>query len=170
MKKLLCLILTLAITLSCFGFAFGVSVNAASFVTENGVKVEMAPFLYKSTLYQMEYPSHESYAIKEKSVEGDCVISRELNDLAYTFVFPAGTTKIECLLSLDGESNWRGYRVNSTENPNYWEKDKNGNVDLTQPLTFKRIAEIAEQDEYGVQYRDFLKDTDVQGFRDYDKI
>lgn len=170
MKKLLCLILTLAITLSCFGFAFGVSANATGFVTENGVKVEMAPFLYKSTLYQMEYPSHESYAIKEKSVEGDCVISRELNDLAYTFVFPAGTTKIECLLSLDGESNWRGYRVNSVQNPNYWEKDKNGNVDLTQPLTFKRIAEIAEQDEYGVQYRDFLKDADVQGFRDYDKI
>ena len=85
-------------------------------------------------------------------------------------VFPAGTTKIECLLSLDGEDNWRGYKVNSTQNPNYWEKDKNGKPDLTQPLTFKRIAEIAEQDEYGVQYRDFLKDTDAQGFRDYDKI
>lgn len=170
MKKLLCLVLTLAITLSCFGFAFGIGANATSFITENGVKVEMAPFLYKSTLYQMEYPSHESYEIKEKSVAGDYVISRELNDLAYTLVFPAGTTKIECLLSLDGEDNWRGYKVNSTQNPNYWEKDKNGKPDLTQPLTFKRIAEIAEQDEYGVQYRDFLKDTDAQGFRDYDKI
>ena len=170
MKKLLCLILTLAITLSCFGFTFGIAANAGSFVTENGVKVEMAPFLYKSTLYQMEYPSHESYGIKEKSIAGDYVISRELNDLAYTLVFPAGTTKIECLLSLDGEDNWRGFKINSTDNPNYWEKDKNGKVDLTQPLTFKRIAEIAEQDEYGVQYRDFLKDTDAQGFRDYDKI
>ena len=82
MKKLLCLVLTLAITLSCFGFAFGIGANATSFVTENGVKVEMAPFLYKSTLYQMEYPSHESYEIKEKSAAGDYVISRELNDLA----------------------------------------------------------------------------------------
>ena len=125
MKKLLSLILTLAITLSCFGFAFGVVGNAAGFETEGGVKVEIAPFLYKSALYPMEYPSHQSYEIKEKSAEGDYAISRELNDLSYKFVFPAGTTRIECMLSLDGETNWRGFRINSTDNPNYWEKDKN---------------------------------------------
>jgi exonuclease III len=170
MKKLLSLILTLAITLSCFGFAFGVVGNAAGFETEGGVKVEIAPFLYKSALYPMEYPSHQSYEIKEKSAEGDYAISRELNDLSYKFVFPAGTTRIECMLSLDGESNWRGFRINSTDNPNYWEKDKNGKVDLSKPLTFNRIEEIAESDEYGVQYRDFLKDKDVKGFKDYDKI
>ena len=164
MKKILCLILTLLIALSCFG-----AVGAVSFETENGVQVEIAPFLYKSTLYQMEFPSHQSYDIKEKSVAGDYAISRELNDLSYTFVFPAGTTKIDCKLSLD-QNNWRGFTVNSTDNPNYWEKDSNGNVDYTKPLTFKRNEETAERDEYGVIYRDHLKDTGVKGYRDYDKI
>lgn len=166
MKKTLCLILTLVIAFSCFA----VIGNAEGFTTENGVQVEMAPFLYKSALYQMEYPSHQSYDIKEKSAVGDYAVSRELNDLSYTLVFPAGTTKIECLLSLDGESNWRGFNINSAENPNYWEKDEAGNIDYSKPLTFKRDEVTAERDEYGVQYRDFLKDADVKGFRDCDKI
>lgn len=174
MKKFISLLLTAVITLSCFAVALpgvsAVTADAAIMTTENGVKVEMAPFLYKSTLYTMEFPSHQSYAIKEKSVEGDYAISREINDLAYTFVFPAGTTEIACKVSLDGENDWRGFTINAEENPSYWEKDENGEIDLSKTLTFKRIEEIAEQDEYGVLYRDFLKDTDAEGFRDIDKI
>ena len=156
------------ITLGCF--TNGVVAYAESFKTENEVQVEIAPFLYKSTLYQMEFPSHLSYNIKEKSVQGDYALSRELNDLSYTFVFPAGTTKFECKVSLDGETDWRGFSLNDAENPSYWLKDENGNIDYSQPVTFKRIETIAEQDEYGVLYRDLLKDKDVGGFRDYDKI
>lgn len=173
MKKTLCFILTIVITLSCFCFAdlsVGITAHAESFETENGVKVEIASFLYKSTLYQMEFPSHQSYEIKEKSNVGDYAISRELNDLSYVFVFPAGTTKIECNLSLNGETDWRGFTVNHINNPSYWEKDKDGNIDYSKPLTFKRDELTAERDEYGVLYRDYLKDRDVEGFRDYDKI
>ena len=170
MKKVLSIILSLVITLSVFGFtATGIIAGAKSFETENGVQVEIAPFLYKSTLYQMEYPSHESYEIKEKSKEGDYAISREINDLAYTFTFPAGTTKIECKVSLDGEQ-WRGFTINDKDTPNYWVKDSEGNIDYSKPLTFKRIESVAEQDEYGLLYRDFLKDTDAKGFEAYDKI
>lgn len=73
-KKVLCLILTLVITMSCFclvgsPLSSGVIASAESFETENGVKVEMAPFLYKSTLYQMEFPSIQSYEIKEKVLQ-----------------------------------------------------------------------------------------------------
>ena len=169
MKKILSLILVAVLSLSCFCIG-NVTADAESFTTEKGVKVEMAPYLYKSALYQMEFPSHQSYEIKEKSIAGDYAISRELNDLSYTFVFPAGTTKIECMVSLNGENNWRGFRVNAVENPNYWEKDADGNVDLSKPLTFKRDAVTAERDEYGVLYRDYLKDYNVKGFKDYDKI
>ena len=89
MKKALSLIFALVITMSCFCFAapIGITAEAKSFVTEKGVEVEIAPFLYKSVLYQMEFPSHQSYEIKEKSTAGDYAISRELNDLSYTFVF-----------------------------------------------------------------------------------
>ena len=170
MKKTMCLILALSLILSCFCFASPVFAYTEAFETENGVKVEIAPFLYKSVLYQMEYPSHQSYDIKEKSTAGDYAVSRELNDLSYTFVFPAGTTKIECQLSLDGKTNWRGFKINSEDNPNYWEKDEAGNIDYSKPLTFKRDEVTAERDEYGVQYRDYLKDSGVKGFRDYDKI
>ncbi|MBO7320218.1 MAG: hypothetical protein J6V06_09405, partial [Clostridia bacterium] len=79
-------------------------VSAEKFETENGVQVEIAPFLYKSALYQMEFPSHQSYEIKEKSTVGDYAISGEINDLSYTFVFPAGTTKITCKVSLNGKT------------------------------------------------------------------
>lgn len=72
----------------------------------------------------MEFPSAMSYEIKEKSIVGDYTISRELNDLSYTFVFPAGTTEIECMVSLNGETDWRGFSVNSAENPFYWNKDE----------------------------------------------
>lgn len=166
MKKVISILLAVILTLGCLS---GITAFADSFETDNGVKVEMSPFLYKSTLYQMEFPSHQSYDIKEKSNIGDYAISREINNLAYTFVFPAGTTKIECNVSLDGNT-WRGFTINDHDNPNYWEKDNAGNIDYTQPLTFNRIESVAEQDEYGILYRDYLKDTDAEGFRDYDKI
>lgn len=177
MKKLFSIVLAIVITFSCIGFvgsdmssSSGIVASAESFETENGVKVKIAPFLYKSTLYQMEFPSHQSYEIKEKSIQGDYAISRELNDLAYTFVFPAGTTEIACKVSLDGETDWRGFSINAAENSNYWEKDASGNVDYSKPLTFRRDEITAERDEYGVLYRDYLKDSDVKGFMDYDKI
>ena len=168
MKKILCLVLTAVITLSCFAMPFSFGVSA--FETEKGVKVEMTPFLYKSALYQMEFPSRQSYAVKEKSTAGDYAISRELNDLSYVLTFPAGTTEIDCKVSLSGESDWPGFTVNSTDNPNYWEKDAQGNIDYSQPLTFRRDEVLAEQDEYGVLYRDYLKDKDVEGFKNYDRI
>ena len=173
MKKIISLILTVVIALGCFfvgNVNIGIVAGAESFETENGVKVEMAPFLYKSALYQMEYPSRQSYDIKEKSAEGDYAISRELNDLSYVFVFPAGTTKISGMVSLDGETDWRGFTVNSTDNPNYWEKDEEGNIDYSKPLTFRRDEITAERDEYGILYREFLKDAGVKGFRDCDRI
>ncbi len=167
-KKVLSVFLSLVLV---FGICLstGTVAFAQKIETENGVQVEISPYLYKSKLYTMEYPSHASYSIKEKSNEGDYAISREINDLAYTFIFPAGTTEISCKVSLDSE-NWRGYTINTQENPDYWAKNDDGSVDLTKPLTFNRIAELAEQDEYGVLYRDFLKDADAEGFRDYDKI
>ncbi len=167
MKKVVSLFLAIIMTLGCLS---GITAFAASFETENGVQVEMAPFLYKSTLYQMEFPSHGDYSVKEKSVEGDYAISRTINNLAYTFTFPAGTTKIECNLSLGEGYDWRGFTINSTDNPSYWAKDAEGNIDYSQPLTFKRISSIAEQDEYGVLYRDYLMNTDAQGFKSFDKI
>ena len=172
MKKVLSLFLTIIIAVSCFCVpsAVGVIAHAEGFETENGVQVEIAPFLYKSTLHQMEFPSHQSYEIKEKSVEGDYAISRELNDLSYTFIFPAGTTQIECMLSLNGDTDWRGFNISDIKNPSYWPKDVSGNIDYSQPLTFKRNEVTAERDEYGVLYRDYLKDKDVEGFKSNDKI
>ncbi len=167
MKKIICIILTLVMTLGCFGII--PCSAAADFVTENGAKLEFAPYLYKSTAYQMEFPSLQSYEIKEKSNEGDYAISRQLNDLSYTVTVPAGTTVIKCQLSLDGKT-WRGVVINSTEHSTYWPKDEAGNVDYTKPVTFKRDAVTAERDEYGIIYRDYLKDKDAKGFKDYDKL
>ena len=164
MKKFFCFILTVVIALS------GIIAYAENVETEKSVQIEIAPFLYKSTLFQMEFPSHLSYNIKEKSIIGDYAVSRELNDLAYSFVFPAGTTKFECKVSLDGKTDWQGVSLNVAENSSYWPKDKNGNIDYSQPVTFKRVETDAEQDEYGILYRDYLKDKDVGGFRNYDKI
>lgn len=168
MKKTLAVILAIIMSFGCFA-AVPVTAGAESFETEKGVKVEIASYLYKSALYQMEFPSHQSYEIKEKSKEGDYAISRELNNLAYTFVFPAGTTNIECMVSLN-EKDWRGFRINAEENPNYWEKNADGSIDYSKPLTFKRDAATAERDEYGVLYRDYLRDANVGGFKNYDKI
>ena len=82
MKKILSIVLTLVITFGSFGFAFagGIIADAAVFETENGVEVEMAPFLYKSAAYQMEFPSHKGYEIKEKSVaEIDAMLDNEFS-------------------------------------------------------------------------------------------
>ena len=75
MKRFLCMLLAFVLTLSCSCLIISGSenkmiANASGFETENGVKVEMAPFLYKSKLYQMEFPSRDSYSVKEKSAEG----------------------------------------------------------------------------------------------------
>ena len=166
MKKTLCLVLAVIMALSCFSL----SSYAVSFETENGVQVEIASFLYKSKLYPMEFPSTQSYEIKEKSKAGDYAISRELNDLSYSFTFPAGTTEFSCLLSLDGKTNWRGVELDSIKFSNYWPKDDAGNVDYSKPMTFKRDEVTAERDEYGLLYRDYLRNTDALGFKDYDKI
>ncbi len=173
MKKVISLVLTIAMTLSIIcviSFTSAVDAEAARFETENGVQVQIAPFLYKSTAYQMEFPSLQSYAIKDSSVPGHYAISREINDLSYSFTFPAGTTEISGLLSLNGEYNWRGFKINSEDNPNYWEKDENGEIDYTKPVTFRRNEALAEQDEYGILYRDYLMNADAEGFRDIDTI
>ena len=172
MKKIVSLILTLVMVFSCLCIAGfdAPKAQAMSFETENGVQVEIASFLYKSTLYQMEFPSVQDYAIKEKSTAGDYAISRELNDLTYSFTFPAGTERIECKLSLDGETNWRGVSISAKNQPELWPKDAEGKVDYTKPMTFNRSEELAERDEYGIIYRDYLINKDVEGFRDYDKL
>ena len=151
MKKFLCLMLTTLIALSCICIPASGGITASA---ENGVQVEIAPFLYKSTLYQMEFPSVADYSTKEKSVEGDYAISRELNDLAYVFTFPAGTTEIACKVSLDGETNWRGFEITYETAPNYWPKDDSEKIDFTKPVVFKRDEALAEQDEYGLLYRE----------------
>lgn len=161
MKKFLCTVLAIIFTVACFPFATSCA--------EEAVQVKISPFLYKSAAYQMEYPSRGSYQIKEKSIEGDYAISRELNDLSYVFVFPAGTSKIDCKLSLDNEF-WCGVSLNAKDNPTYWETDANGNVDFTKPMTFRRVEKDAEQDEYGILYRDFLMDKNIKGFKNHDKI
>ena len=166
MKKTLCLVLAVIIAFSCFSL----SSYAVSFETENGVQVEIASFLYKSKLYPMEFPSQQSYEIKEKSEAGDYAISRELNDLSYSFTFPAGTTEFSCRVSLDGKTNWRGVELDSIKFSNYWPKDDAGNVDYSKPMTFKRDEVTAERDEYGLLYRDYLRNTDALGFKNYDKI
>lgn len=170
MKKVFSVLLALVMTFSCLPFTAGITAHAEQFETEQGVQVKMAPFLYKSALYQMEFPSHQSYEIKDKSLEGDYAVSRELNELSYTFIFPAGTTEISCMVSLNGETDWRGFSVNSTDNPSYWVKDEAGNIDYTKPLTFVRDEVTAERDEYGVLYRDYLMNSNVGGFRNIDKL
>lgn len=173
MKKVISLVLSVAMTLSIFcivPFTASVDAEAARFETENGVQVQIAPFLYKSAEYQMEFPSTESYEIKDSSIPGHYAISREINDLSYIFTFPAGTTHIEGLLSLNGESDWRGFKINSEKNPNYWEKDENGDIDYTKAVTFRRNEELAEQDEYGILYRAYLMNNESEGFRDIDTI
>lgn len=165
MKKLLCIILTLVMALGCMPLA----VSAADTEAEGSAQFEIAPYIYKSVLYPMEFPSLQSYEIKEKSNEGDYAISSRLNDLSYTVTVPAGTTEIMCRLSLDGEV-WRGVIINSTEHSTYWPKDEAGKVDYTKPVTFRRDSELAERDEYGIVYRDYLRNTDAKGFKNYDKI
>ena len=153
-------------------FALTISINSTLkyFISLNDVKYNFfSVFKLYPTHLQVKTKINKD-AFMEKSTEGDYAISRELNDLSYTFVFPAGTTRIECKISLDGENNWTGFNINSTANSDYWEKDADGNIDYSKPLTFYRDEATAERDEYGVLYRDFLKDAQVKGFRDYSKL
>ena len=169
MKKVISVILAAAVALGCLCVTASAA-PAKSFMTESGVEVFMEKVLYKSDVYKMQFPSSENYAVKLDSTEGDYAIPGEINDLSYICVFPAGTTKFTCKLSLTGDGDWYGVYVNSEEHTQYWEKDADGNVDLTQPVTFDRPENTAEQDEYGLLYRYMLYEKGLGGFRDYNKL
>ncbi|MBQ6932712.1 MAG: endonuclease/exonuclease/phosphatase family protein [Clostridia bacterium] len=169
MKKVISVILAVVITLGCFAVTASAA-PAKSFMTESGVEVFIESMLYKTDMYQMQFPSPEDYSVKLSSTEGDYAIPGEINDLSYIYIFPAGTTKFSCTLSLNGEDNWHGVHVNCEEHIQYWGKDENGNVDLTQPVVFDRPEHTAEQDEYGLLYRYMLWNKDLGGFRDYNKL
>ena len=169
MKKVISVILAVAVAFGCFCFT-GVIANAEYFETESGVKVTIADVLYKSADHTMQFPGVEDYNIKQSSDEGDYAISKDINDLGYTIVFPAGTTKADIVYTLDSEGEWFGFGINPQANSGYWDKDENGEVDFTKPVTFVRNEEKAEQDDYGILYRNLLWGKGVKGFNDYDKI
>lgn len=169
MKKVISVILAVIMTLSCFGVV-GLAAPVHSFMTESGVEIFMERVLYKSNVYKMQFPSVEDYATKLSSTEGDYAIPGEINDLSYECVFPAGTTNFSCMLSLTGNSDWYGVQVNSDDHAQYWEKDEDGNIDWTQPVSFDRPENTAEQDEYGLLYRNKFYEKGLGGFRDYDKL
>ncbi len=176
MKKAISLVLATIFVLSYFGLAgveyspSGLTAQAMDIVTESGVQVTIESILYKSNAHTMQFPNADHYATKETSTPGDYVISRDINNLGYRFVFPAGTTELSGTISLDGETNWRGVRINATNAPEFWPKDENGNVDFTKPVTFNRPEDLAEQDEYGLIYREYLYEKGVGGFKDYNRI
>ena len=169
MKKIISAILAVIMALTCLGVTASAA-PAKSFITESGVEVFIEPVLYKSNAYTMQFPSPENYSVKLSSTEGDYAIPGEINDLSYRYIFPAGTTKFSCTLSLNGEDNWHGVHVNYEEHAQYWAKDEDGNIDWTQPVNFNRPENTAEQDEYGLLYRYMLWNKDLGGFRDYDKL
>lgn len=169
MKKALSVILAVIMAFTCLGVtAFAAPAN--SFTTDSGVEVFMETVLYKSDVYKMQFPSKDNYAVKLDSTQGDYAIPGEINDLSYTCVFPAGTTDFTCKLSLTGDGDWYGVTVNSVEHVQYWEKDEEGNADLTKPVEFDRPENTAEQDEYGLLYRYMLYEKELGGFRDYNKL
>lgn len=169
MKKAISFILTALLVFSCMIFT-GVVANAENFETESGVKITIADTLYKTTQYPMQFPAVGDYTTKISSTLGDYAIPGEINDLAYAFVFPAGTTALSCKVSLTSEGDWYGVAINSEQHSNYWEKDVDGNIDLTQPVSFRRDKDVAEQDEYGLLYRSKLYEKGLGGFKDYNKI
>ncbi len=167
MKKSISVILSVLLALSCL--SVGLTAQAKDSVTESGVVVTMETVLYKSDVHTMQFPSKADYATKLTSTPGDFAISGDINDLGYTLVFPAGTTELSAKVSLD-EQVWHGVTINSVDHSNYWVKDADGNVDLTQPVTFRRAEVTAEQDEYGLLYREVLYEKGVGGFKDYNCI
>lgn len=169
MKKVISVILAVVIALSCFG-VMASAAPAKSFMTESGVEVFIEPVLYKSNTHTMQFPSPDDYTIKLSSTEGDYAIPGEINDLSYKYVFPAGTTKFTAMVSLTGDGDWHGLYLDCNQHINYWPKDKDGNVDWTQPVTFSRSETTAEQDEYGILYRFMLYEKGLGGFRDYNRI
>ncbi len=169
MKKTVSVILAVIMALGCLGVTASAA-PAKSFMTESGVEVFIESTLYKSNVYAMQFPSVEDYSTKVSSTEGDYAIPGEINDLSYKYIFPAGTTKFTCMVSLDGNGGWHGVHVNYEEHANYWTKDEDGNIDWTQPVTFNRGETTAEQDEYGLLYRYMLWEKGLGGFRDYDRI
>lgn len=169
MKKVLSVVLAVITALGCLSVT-AFAAPASSFMTESGVEVFIENVLYKSDKYTMLFPKLGDYATKIGSTPGDCVIPCEINDLSYKYIFPAGTTEISCLVSLDGESNWYGVEINYEEHSNYWTKDEDGNIDWSERVTFNRPEVTASQDEYGLLYRNEFFEKDLGGFRDCDKI
>lgn len=169
MKRFLSLTIAVTLVLSCFCFS-NIIANAEYFETESGVQITIEKVLFKSANHTMQFPSVEDYDVKQTSDAGDYTVSKDINDLGYTIVFPAGTTKAEVLLSLDENGEWFGFRINPQVNSGYWGKDESGNVDFTKPVTFVRKEAKAEEDDYGVLYRNLLRGKGVNGFKDYDKI
>ncbi|MBR2957743.1 MAG: hypothetical protein IKC20_05775, partial [Clostridia bacterium] len=121
MKKVISVILVAVMAFGCFGIV-GMAAPVHSFTTESGIEVFMETVLYKSNVYKMQFPSVEDYATKLDSTEGDYAIPGEINDLSYECIFPAGTTKFSCMLSLTGDGDWYGVNVNSDDHAQYWEK------------------------------------------------
>ena len=169
MKKGLSVILAVIMALGCLGVTASAA-PASSFMTETGVEVFMENMLYKSDKYTMLFPSKGDYATKISSTPGDCVIPCEINDLSYKYIFPAGTTEISCMVSLNGESNWYGVEINYEEHSNYWTKDEDGNIDWSERVTFNRPEITAAQDEYGLLYRNELFEKDLGGFKDFNRV
>lgn len=168
MKKFISVILVAVMAFGCFGVV-SMAAPVNSFVTESGVEVFIESVLYKSNVYTMQFPSVEDYSTKVTSTEGDYAIPGEINDLSYKYVFPAGTTDASARVSVD-EKNWYGVSINCNDHSNYWAKDENGEVDLTKPVSFDRPETTAEQDEYGLLYRNVMYEKGIGGFRDYNKV
>lgn len=169
MRKVLSVILAVIIAVGSLGVtAFAAPAN--SFMTESGVEIFIEDVLYKSDTIAMQFPSKEDYSVKVSSTEGDYAIPGEINDLSYKYVFPAGTTKFNCMVSLTGEDGWYGVQVNCDDHANYWTKDESGNIDWSQRVTFNRGEATAEQDEYGLLYRNMLFEKGLGGFKDYNRI
>ena len=169
MKKIISVILAVLIAVSCLGVtAFAAPAN--SFMTESGVEIFIEDVLYKSNTIAMQFPSKEDYSTKVSSTEGDYAIPGEINDLSYKCIFPAGTTKFNCKVSLTGEDDWYGVHVNCDDHANYWKKDEDGNIDWSQRVTFNRGETTAEQDEYGLLYRNMLFEKGLGGFKNYNRI
>lgn len=169
MKRFLSFTFAVILVLSCFCFS-GIVANAEYFETETGVQVTIEKVLFKSADHTMQFPSFEDYNVKQTSDAGDYVISQDINDLGYTIVFPAGTTRADILYSLTNDGNWLGFGINYERNGDYWGTDENGEIDFTKPVTFVRKEAKAEEDDYGVLYRNLLMGKGVSGFKDYNKV
>lgn len=165
-KKVISLVLVFAMLASfagMTGFTPSIIAEAKHILTASGAEITMWSTIYKiNYVYTMTYPKAGDYSTTLTSDEGDYAIPQVdgFNELAYDIICPAGTTKFGAYCSLDGQT-WRGWTVNSTDNPSYFSSGK---------AVMNRSGATAMKDEYGVLYRDFLQGKGVEGFRDIGKI